>query len=121
MSMDKKEDPHVYGDYDFAGGYYTSYGGAPRKSPSKKSKSPKRSSSKKSKSPARKSPKSPKSPKRRSPSRSPSRKSSPAKKKSGSPRKKSAWMIHLAKFYKENKGRMTYSQAMKAAKASYYH
>ena len=29
------------------------------------------------------------------------------------------WLIHLKKFYAANKGRMSYAQAMKAAKATY--
>ena len=29
------------------------------------------------------------------------------------------WLIHLRKFYAANKGKMSYSQAMKAAKATY--
>ena len=30
-----------------------------------------------------------------------------------------AWLIHLKKFYAANKGKMSYSQAMKAAKSTY--
>lgn len=30
-----------------------------------------------------------------------------------------AWLTHLKKFYAANKDKMSYSQAMKAAKASY--
>ena len=29
------------------------------------------------------------------------------------------WLAHLAKFYKANKSKMSYTQAMKAARASY--
>ena len=29
------------------------------------------------------------------------------------------WLIHLKAFYAKNKGKMSYSQAMKAAKATY--
>ena len=30
-----------------------------------------------------------------------------------------AWLVHLKKFYAANKSKMSYSQAMKAAKSTY--
>ena len=34
-------------------------------------------------------------------------------------RAKNPWLIHLDKFYKANKTKMSYTEAMKAAKKSY--
>ena len=41
------------------------------------------------------------------------------KKKSKGKKKMSDWMVHLQKFYAENKGKMSYKEAMKEAKKTY--
>ena len=35
------------------------------------------------------------------------------------PKRQNPWMAHLAQFWKANKGKMSYSAAMKAAKKTY--